>query len=476
MGEVGHRVCCVQNPELLISGLDAEQREVAVAPTPVAVIAGAGSGKTRALTHRIAYQVAGGAQQPDAVLALTFTNRAAGELRHRLRELGMPAVNARTIHSAALRQVRFFWPKAYGFEFPKLLPERSGLLNEALGQLQVRAEATMVRALSSEISWAKVNNVTPAGYPELAEAAQRSVPGLDPVTAGRAFGRYEHLKSAAGLIDFDDILLCCCAMLAENPGVAYQVRESYRHLLIDEYQDVSPLQQALLRLWLGEGDDLCVVGDPAQTIHTFAGATGRFLLGFEQEYPNAQVIRLDRDYRSSPQIVAAANELAGRCRIPAVRLRSAAKDGPGVEYLGSDTEADQARELADWLIAQHQAGLDWSDLAVLYRIHSLGESLLGLLTARGIPCTLRGDDEQSASEHAPPRAEVTLATLHAAKGLEWEAVAMIGVQPGMLPFALATSEEQLAEEARLCYVGMTRAKRILRISWVGTPSAFLGRG
>jgi DNA helicase-2/ATP-dependent DNA helicase PcrA len=458
---------------MLISGLDDEQREVATAATPLAVIAGAGSGKTRALTHRIAYQVAAGGYQADAVLALTFTNRAAAELRHRLRDLGVRSANARTIHSAALRQVRFFWPKAYGFEFPKLLPDRSGLLHEALGQLGVGAEQAVVRAISQEISWAKANNVTVAAYPGLAEGAGRVVPGLDPTDAGRAFGRYEHLKSAAGWVDFDDILLCCCALLDDNPGVAYQVRESYRHLLVDEYQDVSGLQQALLRLWLGPGEDICVVGDPAQTIHSFAGASERFLLDFEHQYDNAQVLRLDRDYRSSPQIVAVANQLAERCGIGGVVLRAIAADGSAVEYSGSSSEADQAEELADWLWSQHEAGLAWGELAVLYRIHAQAELLLPVLSARGIPASVRSEDAPESGEHAPPRDAVTLATLHASKGLEWPGVAIIGVQAGMLPFALATTSAQVAEEARLLYVGFTRAKRILRVSWSGSPSPFL---
>ncbi|MDR1236652.1 MAG: ATP-dependent helicase [Propionibacteriaceae bacterium] len=452
----------------LLAELDESQRQVATAAAPVAVLAGAGSGKTRAITYRIAYQVAIGGYRPESVLAVTFTSRAAQELRQRLAMLGVHAT-ARTFHSAALRQISFFWPKAYGFELPKVLPDRSGLLTEVLIDLQLPANEVALRELSTEISWAKTSNITFSDYAELASGAHRSSAELEPQDIARALGRYEYAKSAQGWIDFDDVLLCCCAMLDENPGIAYQVRDTYQHLVVDEYQDVSGLQQSLLRLWTGEGQDLCVVGDPAQTIHSFAGATPKYLLGFGSEHPDAEIVKLDWDYRSTPQIVALANHVAGFNAMPPAPLRSVQPDGPAPLLIAHSSDEDEALGIADWLRERRRSQFTWDEMAVLYRVHAQGELLRRVLQDAGIPVWVRQSEETGQL----PSDRVTLTTLHAAKGLEWQAVAMAGVQEGSLPFALAVTGSQLAEEARLCYVGVTRAKRELRVSWVRQPSRFL---
>ncbi len=536
----------------LLESLDPEQRLVASSfGGPVVVIAGAGTGKTRAITHRIAYGAATGAYDPRGVLAVTFTTRAAGELRQRLLGLGVADVQARTFHSAALRQVRYFWPRAYGSELPPVSEDRLAIVSEAAHRLRLRPDVTTLRDLLSEISWAKVTNATPAAYPELAVRHGRTVPGLDAAQVGRVFGRYEHVKAEREVIDVDDILLCATALLGEHPDVAEEIRGAYRHLVVDEYQDVSPVQEALLGLWRGPSDDLCVVGDPAQTIHSFAGASPEYLTGFAGRHPSATLIRLARDYRSTPQVVALANRVAARARITGgVQLRSQLEEGPTPDIRSFGSDADEATAVAHWIAEVHGGGVAYREIAVLYRLHAQSPLVEAALTAAGIPFTVRGgpgffdrkdvrqamtalvrqaasapgqppgeacravvtrlgwtqappagqgrarerweswsalvalaDDhaaaapgagsgdfvaeitDRSRNQHAPSADSVTLATLHAAKGLEWDAVALIGVQEGTLPLSLAAGPAQVAEEGRLLYVGVTRARRLLFITW-----------
>ena len=298
------------SPDQLLAGLDPEQRAVATAlQGPVAVIAGAGTGKTRAITHRIAYGVATGVYNPTSVLAVTFTTRAAGELRGRLQQLGAHGVQARTFHSAALRQAQYFWPRVYGGELPSVLSNRMSLVAESASRLRVSVDTARLRDLVSEISWAKVSNVSPEDYARLAASHHRSVASFDAETVARIFTGYEAAKRDRGRIDFEDILLCAAALMSDQPEVADTIRRTYRHLVVDEYQDVSPLQEALLTLWRGDRSDICVVGDPAQTIHSFAGAQSTFLTDFARRHPQATVVRLVRDYRSTPQVVGCANAI-----------------------------------------------------------------------------------------------------------------------------------------------------------------------
>src|SRR3954470_3264211 len=318
--------------EALLAGLDPEQRAVATTLTgPVAVIAGAGTGKTRAITHRIAYGVATGVYNPTSVLAVTFTTRAAGELRGRLQQLGARGVQARTFHSAALRQAQYFWPQVYGADLPQVLDNRMSLVAEAASRLRVRVDTPRLRDLVSELAWAKVSNVTAEDYPRLAAAAGRGVAAVDPETVARVFVAYEAAKRDRGRIDFEDILLCTAALMSDHPEVADTIRRTYRHLVVDEYQDVSPLQEALLTLWRGDRTDLCVVGDPAQTIHSFAGAQARYLTGFARRFPGATVVKLVRDYRSTPQVVGCANAVMA-AGSGAVTLQAQQPSGPEVEF------------------------------------------------------------------------------------------------------------------------------------------------
>jgi len=295
---------CVPEADRLLDELDPEQREVATALVgPVCVLAGAGTGKTRAITHRIGYGVATGTYAPSEVLAVTFTTRAAGELRSRLRQLGADGVQARTFHSAALRQARYFWPGVFGGQLPDLAASKIPLLAEAARRCRIQAAQPLLRDLASEVEWAKVTNVRPDDYAKGAEASGRDAAGLDAATVARVFAAYEEVKRDRGRIDMEDVLLCAAALLEADEAVAAQVRRQYRWFVVDEFQDVSPIQWALLELWLGGRDGVCVVGDPMQTIYSFAGASARYLTGFPTRYPNAQRIALVRNYRSTPQVI-----------------------------------------------------------------------------------------------------------------------------------------------------------------------------
>ncbi|MFJ1545373.1 ATP-dependent DNA helicase UvrD2 [Streptomyces sp. NPDC088246] len=547
--------------DAVLDGLDPEQREVAMAlHGPVCVLAGAGTGKTRAITHRIAYGVRAGILQPASVLAVTFTNRAAGEMRGRLRQLGAGGVQARTFHSAALRQLQYFWPKAVGGDLPRLLERKVQLVAEAAARCRIRLDRNELRDVTSEIEWSKVTQTVPADYPAVVAKTQRDAP-RDPAEISQIYAMYEQLKRDRSLIDFEDVLLLTVAILQDRHDIADHVRRQYQHFVVDEYQDVSPLQQRLLDLWLGDRDTLCVVGDASQTIYSFTGATPDHLLNFRTRHPNATVVKLVRDYRSTPQVVHLANGLLGQARGRAAehRLELVSQREPGpepvyTEYADEPAEAEgTARRIRD-LIA---AGVPAGEIAVLYRVNSQSEVYEQALADAGVPYQLRGAerfferaevreagialrgaaraggndsllddaeglpaevravlstkgwtteppagsgavrdrweslaalvrlaedfeqakpgatlsdlvaelDERAAAQHAPTVQGVTLASLHSAKGLEWDAVFLVGLNEGMMPITYAKTDEQIEEERRLLYVGVTRARFHLSLSW-----------
>ena len=536
----------------ILADLDPEQREVATAlEGPVCVLAGAGTGKTRAITARIAYGVRTGRYAASEVLAVTFTTRAAAQMRARLQVLGAGAVQARTFHSAALRQCRYFWPHVFGGALPALTESKLPLLGEAVKSVRLQADSSALRDLAGEVEWAKVSNVRPDDYPAVAARAGRQLAGYDAQTVARVFSAYEAVKRDRDRIDMEDVLLCAAALLAEDPRVAAQVRRQYRWFVVDEFQDVSPIQQTLLDLWLGGRDDLCVVGDAAQTIYSFAGATSEHLLGFARRYPAAKVISLVRNYRSTAQVVSVANALLGSGP-NALVLRAQCGDGPAVTFAERSDEVAEARAVAERISQLRAAGTPLREIAVLFRINAQSEPFEEALTARDIPYLVRGverfferpevrqavtlirgaaragqrsgdglvDDvhaalagmgwtsrppagtgavrarweslqalvglaeelaatdptagmpafaeeieRRSAAQHAPVADGVTLATLHAAKGLEWDVVFLVGIHEGALPIVYADSPAAIAEEHRLLYVGVTRARRQLAISW-----------
>ncbi|WP_173675260.1 ATP-dependent DNA helicase UvrD2 [Streptomyces sp. fd1-xmd] len=547
--------------DAVLLGLDPEQREVATTLRgPVCVLAGAGTGKTRAITHRIAYGVRSGQLMPASVLAVTFTNRAAGEMRGRLRTLGAGGVQARTFHSAALRQLQYFWPKAIGGDVPRLLERKIQLVAEAGARCRIRLDRGELRDVTGEIEWAKVTQTVPADYPAAALKAGREAP-RDMAEIAQIYGTYEQLKRDRAMIDFEDVLLLTVGILQDRHDIAEQIRGQYQHFVVDEYQDVSPLQQRLLDLWLGDRDSLCVVGDASQTIYSFTGATPDHLLNFRTRYPQATVVKLVRDYRSTPQVVHLANGLlkqaggrAAEHRLELVSQRESGPDPVYAEYADEPAEAEGvARRIRD-LIA---AGVPAGEIAVLFRINAQSEVYEQALADAGVPYQLRGAerfferqevqkavlalrgaarsggndplledlvdlpsqvravlsstgwttepptgsgavrdqwesvaallrlaedfartrpgatlahltvelDERRAAQHAPTVQGVTLASLHAAKGLEWDAVFLVGLTDGMLPITYAKTDEQVEEERRLLYVGVTRARLHLTLSW-----------
>lgn len=541
-------------PDDLLSGLDPEQRDVASALRgPVCVIAGAGTGKTRAITHRIAYGVATGVYNAREVLAVTFTTRAAGEMKTRLAQLGSPGVQARTFHSAALRQAKYFWPQVYGGAFPQVMASKFALVSETVRRLGVRADNALVRDLAAEIEWAKVTNTTLDGYPK----AGREVADMAPDEVVAVLRSYEDLKRERERIDMEDILLVTAAMLADNEQVAAQVRRAYKWFVVDEFQDVNPLQATLLDLWLGGRDEICVVGDPRQTIYSFAGASPDVLREFTRKHAGARRLELVRNYRSTPQIVEVANRVIG----PAggVALAAQRESGPVVSYVGHGDEPAEAQAVAHAIGALHAGGVAYRDMAVLFRINAQSEAFEEALGAAFIPFTLRGVegffhrtevrqavtllrgaaragegsdggltgdvravlasmgytdqppagagqvrdrwesmnaivsmagelpvgsgltelvadlDRRADQAHAPVADGVTLATLHAAKGLEWDAVFCVGMHEGMMPSVHADTPAAVDEERRLFYVGLTRAKRHLCVSWAASRNPG-GRG
>ena len=450
----------VRDAQRYLDGLDDQQRQVATSfGAPVAVLAGAGTGKTRAITHRIAYGVASGRMVGNQTLAVTFTNKAAAELAHRLHGLGVPGVQARTFHAAALRQLRYFWPTVEGSELPQVVSSTFPLIAQAARGIAGVIDTSLLRDLAQEISWAKVSNITPENYPELAAGAHRQVAGLEASAVAAVLSRYEQTKRRNGVIDFDDILLCTIGMLRAHPDVLDRIRAQYRYFTVDEFQDVSPVQRTLLELWTGDSTELCVVGDVNQSIHTFAGAQPAYLLNFAAEHPGAVVLRLTRNYRSTPEILTAANGLIDR-RAALVPTRASGRE---VQVVEAEDEPTEIAGLVGWLRSQHEDHA-WEEMGVLYRINSQAEAVCEALDAAGIPYQVR-ESAGSTRESTQAGAGVTLSTMHAAKGLEWECVAVIGVSEGLVPFIMATTAAELAEERRLLYVALTRARSLLRVSW-----------
>ena len=545
--------------EEILAALDDEQRAVALATRgPVCVIAGAGTGKTRAITHRIAYASAIGAMDPTKILAITFTARAAGEMRTRLRGLGVPTVAARTIHAAALKQLLFFWPTVFGGRTPDLLTSKTGFLGEAInraglqGTINLNSRDTL-RDIANEIEWAKVSQIGPTDY--LTELDNRAAkPRVNAEQVAQIYSAYESIKRQELAMDFEDVLLLTTAMLEEEREVRERVQDQYRYFTVDEYQDISPLQQRLINAWLGNRQEICVVGDPAQTIYSFAGATSSFLTTFTSRFPDAEVIRLTSGYRSTPEITFAANSLL-RSATMGQELNAQNDHGDKPAVLAYNDESSEIAGIVSDMTTLLKAGTPPQEIAVLartnaqlnsleramnnaklpYQVRSterffdrpdVREFLKGVRTASVIPTegiswldelrtlaqpfltgqsidgiagllhlareldedpnftpkTLRSylrEVEDRVQQNNPPTMPViTLATLHAAKGLEWERVFLMGANVGLLPLetnGFTLDSRMIEEERRLFYVGMTRAKRELRVSYRGKPSPFLAQ-
>ncbi|WP_341939724.1 ATP-dependent helicase [Microbacterium sp. LWH10-1.2] len=371
-----------------LEALDERQRQAAsVLRGPVAVLAGAGTGKTRVITHRIAHGVDTGAYSPSRVMAVTFTAKAAGELRGRLRALGVEGVAARTFHAAALAQLNFFWPTLAGAPAPGIIDNKVRMLGQAADAMRLRPSTATLRDIASEIEWRKVSMLSIDQHAALG----RTVSGVDATQLVELQRAYEALKDERHQLDFEDVLLACAGMLEAEPRVAASVHEQYRHFTVDEYQDVSPLQNRLLELWLGDRRDICVVGDASQTIYSFAGAEQRFLLEFERRHPDATVVRLETNYRSQAPILEAANALMhgrpGALELVPAR-DSFSADPPTVTAF--DTEGEEAAGIAAAISARIEAGASPADIAVLYRAHAQSAVLQQALAAEGIATSVLG--------------------------------------------------------------------------------------
>ncbi|WP_326547594.1 ATP-dependent DNA helicase UvrD2 [Mycolicibacterium sp. ND9-15] len=547
-----------------IEDLDDEQREAVLAARgPVCVLAGAGTGKTRTITRRIAHLVAAGHVAPGQVLAVTFTQRAAGEMRARLRALdegvGTGSVQAMTFHAAARRQLSYFWPRVVGDTTWELLDTKFAVVAQAANRARLSTSTDDVRDLAGEIEWAKASLISPEGYPAAVAQVGRDIP-FEAAKVAAVYAGYEALKArrdGTTLLDFDDLLLHTAAAVETDAAVAQEFRDRYRCFVVDEYQDVTPLQQRVLDAWLGERDDLTVVGDANQTIYSFTGATPRYLLDFSRRFPDAAVVRLERDYRSTPQVVSLANRViaAARGRMAGSKLHLVGQrdPGPAPSFGEYPDEVAEAKAVAKHIKRLLESGTEPAEIAVLYRINAQSEVYEEALTEAGVPFQVRGGegffnrqeirqalvalqraaerdldgelpevvrsvleplgltaepppgtkarerwealtslaelvDEEVAlrpgldlrallaelrhradARHPPVVQGVTLASLHAAKGLEWDAVFLVGLADGTLPISHALAHgpdsEAVEEERRLLYVGITRARVHLALSW-----------
>jgi len=530
----------------ILEALDEQQREAATSlHGPTLILAGAGTGKTRTITHRIAYGIALGDYTENRILALTYTNRAAGELRARLRSLDAGSVNVKTFHAAALAQVDYFWQQFYSMSAPRVIESKANLISKAAEALKLRLDAPTVRDIAAEIEWRKYNMYSLDEYADMI-FSRPAIAGLSAAVALSVQQKYEDLKITAGQVDWEDVLILTLGMLRAEPRALNHVQQQYRFFTVDEYQDISKLQQELLDVWLGDHSEICAVGDPNQTIYTFAGASSEFLHSFDSRYLDANVIQLTKNYRSSEHIIAAANRIVSQNQSMAP-LESVRGSGVGVRIETFDSQEQEAAAIAKSIGAALVSGTKASQIAVLYRINSQSEVLENALSEAGIEYQVRGGqrffnrqevtaavrlvraeamtnptraafesmsavarslgwqalagdlhgaarekwealnslveiadelgldatvaqlatelDERARSQHEPQREAITLSTIHAAKGLEWQTVFIFATSEGYLPISYANTAEQLAEEQRLFYVAVTRAKDALSISW-----------
>jgi DNA helicase-2/ATP-dependent DNA helicase PcrA len=555
----------------LLDDLNADQRAAAgTTQGPLCVIAGAGTGKTRTITHRIACQVAEGVASPDQILAVTFTDKAAGELRQRLAGMGLSRpVRAATFHAAAWAQLRWFWHRAHDSPLPDVLASKVRLLLPL-----ARRTTTQAMDLATEIEWAKARRLAPDDY--AAAAADRDAP-LEPERMAAVYADYERAKDEAGLLDYEDMLLRAAAVIQQHPDIAAEVRDRYRFFTVDEFQDVNPAQFALLRAWLGPSQQLCVVGDDDQTICSFTGATADYLLRFRRWFPAAATVTLTENYRSTPQVLGLANAvLWNKPGSRRKRLSATCPSGPAPTFAEHADDEAERHAVVEAIRGLLDEGVAAGGIAVAYRVNSQSEAWEQALRAAGIPYVVRGaggfyqrrevrqaltvlraaanrpqpvplgleqttparpvradkatsrvlreqmgwngraepegeaarerwrnlgalvevaaglaDDDSAttladvATELSRREAEgadapgtggaVTLLTLHKTKGLEFSAVFLVALEEGLLPISHAKTDEAVAEERRLLYVGVTRARRVLSLSWAQRRPGYAGK-
>ncbi|HUH52557.1 MAG TPA: ATP-dependent helicase [Microbacteriaceae bacterium] len=374
----------MEQSESVLAELDEQQRAAASALRgPVAILAGAGTGKTRTITHRIAHGVHTGTYAPERVMAVSFTKKAAGELQQRLHHLGVQGVQPRTFHGAALQQLGYFWGQTIGGETPRIINSKLQILNQSLSMINITLDGQALRDVAAEIEWRKVSMLTIDQY-EKKLAERGVVAGLESTQLIDVHNLYEKIKQDRIQIDFEDVLLLLTGMLREEPRVADTVQEKYRFFTVDEYQDVSPLQHALLKTWLGDRVDICVVGDVSQTIYSFAGASSEYLRGFTSEFVEAKEFRLEANYRSTPEILTLANNLM-KAQPGALQLRARSKGAefsPSFEWF--ESEKQEAEAIANSVSNKIKKGTPASHIAILYRSHAQSLQLEEALKNRGV--------------------------------------------------------------------------------------------
>ena len=545
----------MQDTDRILEGLNEEQRRAAETTRgPVAILAGAGTGKTTTITHRIANQVATGVFPAERILAVTFTEKAARELKTRLVALGADGVDARTFHSAALSQLRWLWETHSGQPMPAVLDHKAPLIASLANALPPPHKFLPRRELAGEIEWAKNRMVPPDGYlGELTRSAHEP-----PIPAELMLGiyeGYERRKSATGQMDFEDMLGLAVRMFDSHPEAAAAVRARFHAFTVDEFQDVNPLQSALLDRWLGSRDDLCVVGDDYQTIYSFTGASPGYLLGFTDRFPSAAVVRLELNYRSTAEVLDLANRLAAHLGGFRKMLEATVPPGPEPVARSVPDEGSEVAAVVQAVGRLRDQDVALEEMAVLYRINARSEPFEEAFAAAGIPYQVRdgaflrrpgprsvlqrlrrtpaekvaetmiaatdalgfdpdatpdADEEVTrqadlarlralAEEFAAAHPEgdmaafleelsrrfstehsgrgVNLLTFHRAKGLEFDAVFLPRLLDGELPFRSGRAKADPDEERRLLYVGITRARRFLFLTWPtdgkSKPSPFL---
>ena len=548
--------------EEILQQLDEQQRAAAESVLgPTVILAGAGTGKTRTITHRIAFAIAKGYFSANRVLALTYTNRAAGELRARLRQMGIAGVSVKTFHAAALAQLEYFWPQFAGVPAPKVIESKARFIGRAGEALKLMLDAPAVREIAAEIEWRKYSMLSVSEYAEIANSRPK-VGGLSTAKLLELLTAYEDLKIKENRLDWEDVLILCLGLLRSEPRALAHVQQQYRFFTVDEYQDISPLQHALLDEWMGDRNDLCVVGDPNQTIYSFTGASATFLHSFADRFEGATIVELTTNYRSTPEIVETANRILrgqnSMAELTSVAVAEALERGETpfpkapISARRFESAGDELAWLAHSIKQRIQQGIPASEIAVLYRVNGQSEGVENALSRAGIDYQLRGGerffsrpeviqavqmlrselmapsgkpvfqtvsdvarslgwqtkapseqgpvrerweslnalvgilgemdadvrledfvaelDERQRSQHEPTRDAVTLSTIHAAKGLEWRAVYVIGLTEGYLPISYAKSDREIAEERRLFYVAVTRARQHLSISYAASDS------
>ena len=532
----------------IIRDLNEEQlRAVEATRGPVCILAGAGSGKTTTITRRIANQVATGAFAPTEILAVAFTDKAAGEMRSRLANLGVEGVKARTFHSAALQQIRSLASDMS----QQILPSKALALRQLANSLPKPYRFRPAGDLATEIEWAKNRRITADSYMGSLGSHEPPIPA--DLMAG-IFKRYESGKRDRNLIDFEDVLELAIRMFQADEWAREQMWARYRAFTVDEYQDVNLLQETLLREWLGERDDICVVGDDYQSIYGFTGATPRYLLEMPGRFPRTKVVRLEANYRSTPQVLELANRLVPKLGGAEKVLRATRDDGPNPQVRGFMRADAETHFLIEQIQRLHEQGGAYEEMAILYRVNYRSEDYEEALVAAEIPYrvqdgaflnrrsaremlrTLHRSNAVDVAAQARKIAErsgyledlpdglgdqeltrqndlarlirlaeefddgvrtgaefvtevqarfgagegrgVNLLTYHRAKGLEFDAVFLPRIEVGELPFKRSRSDEAMAEERRLFYVGITRARTHLVITWVNEAkrrgSSFVG--